>query len=123
MIEKVTEMATPYPVTFVPYSDLERSPVTLRFGRVAVHLVLDTPSTCLVSVPPRFRITDSDSPGAHMSVVVSLGTSFIISFNGGESEVRLGRRIIVRDVNTYTSTAHLRGADSEVHTLACREFP
>ena len=90
---------------YVPYSTLEKFPVTLYFGKVSIHLVMTTPSTCLVSVPSRFRIADSDSPGTHMSVIANLGTLFVVSYKERELEVRLGRRIIIHDTDTYTSSA------------------
>jgi hypothetical protein len=89
---------------YVPYSKLESSPMTLYFGKVPIHLVLASPSTCLVSVPSQFRISDSDMPGAHMTVIANLGTSFIVSYKGDECEVRLGRRITILNTDTYTSS-------------------
>ena len=86
---------------YVPYSKLEQSPVTLHFGKLPIHMILASPSTCMVSVSSLFRITDTDSPGSHMSVVVCLGTSFQISYKGMECEVRLGRRIVIQDSDTY----------------------
>ncbi len=85
---------------FVPLAVLERSPVTLQFGSVPITLVLATPHACLVSVPSQFIFTDSDSPGKHISTLVSLGTSFIVAYKGLECEVRLGRRITILDSDT-----------------------
>ncbi len=86
---------------YVPYTMLERSPVTLQLGKASVHLTLSSEHSCLVSVSPLFRIKDSDAPGeTALSVFVKLGTSFLTTYNGDECEVRLGRRITVRDVDT-----------------------
>lgn len=86
---------------YVPYAVLEKSPITLRFGKVPVHLVLASPSTCLISVSVLYLISDSDFPGKHMSVTANLGTSFLLSYMEEECELRLGRRIIVLDTDTY----------------------
>jgi hypothetical protein len=86
---------------YVPYAVLEKSPITLRFGKVPIHLVQNSPSTCLISVSVLFLISDSDFPGKRMSVTANLGTSFLLSYMGVECEVRLGRRITILDTNTY----------------------
>lgn len=86
---------------YVPYAVLEKSPITLGFGKVPVHFVMTSPTTCLVSVPALFHIKDSDVPGKHMSVTANLGTSFLLSYKGVECEVRLGRRITILDTDTY----------------------
>ena len=95
-------MLKPFDITdrescYVPYAALEKSPITLEFGKVPVHLVLTSLSTCLVTVPTLFRITGSDFPGNHMSATANMGTSFLISYKGVECEVRLGRRITILD--------------------------
>ncbi len=89
---------------FVPYLRLALSPITLHLGKVPIHLVLTSPTTCLVSVPPRFSITDSacaNGSGKLISVTTNIGTSFLVTYNGLECEVRLGRRITVLDADTY----------------------
>jgi hypothetical protein len=103
MGDKATELndITGLKLHFIPYSKLEASPITLRFGRVFIHLLLASSTTCLVAVPPMFRISDSDSPGSHVSVLANLGSAFLVSYKGAECEVRLGRRITIFDTDTY----------------------
>jgi hypothetical protein len=85
---------------YVPYTMLQRGPVILQLGRITITLTLSSANCCLVSVPPSFYFTDSESPNTSMiSTHVNLGTSFLVSYRGEECEVRLGRRITVRDPN------------------------
>lgn len=85
---------------YVPYTMLERSPVILQFGKVPLNITLSSLHACLVSVSPSFQIRDSEAPEeAVLSTTVNLGTSFLVSYNGKECEVRLGRRITVRDAD------------------------
>jgi hypothetical protein len=84
--------------SYVPYTMLERAPVMLQFGRVPLTLTLSSLHACLVSVSPSYRIMDSDSPDEPcISSLVALGTSFVVAYRGEECEVRLGRKITVRD--------------------------
>jgi hypothetical protein len=82
---------------YVPLSELEKGPVTLHFRKVPISLVMTSLNTCLVSVPPMYRIEDSDAPAPCISATVNLGTSFLIWYEGVECEVRIGRRITVSD--------------------------
>lgn len=87
---------------YVPYTMLERSPVTLRLGKAPIHITLSSSHACLVSVSPLFLIKDSENESESetvLSVVVKLGTSFLLTYNGDECEVRLGRRIMVKDAD------------------------
>ena len=87
---------------YVPYTMLERSDVTLQLGGATLHLTLLSKRSCMVYVPPLFLIMDSYAPGEiGLSVCVKVGTSFAVMYNGNECEVRLGRRITVRDVDSY----------------------
>ncbi len=86
--------------SYVPYTMLERASVILQFGKVPLNLTLSSLHACLVSVSPSYRIRDSDSPDTPgLSALVALGTSFIVSYQGDECEVRLGRKITVRDAS------------------------
>ena len=89
---------------YIPYSDLAASPVTLHVGRVPVTLVLTSDKCCTISIPPSFIMADSESSSQHncaISAQANLGTSFILSYQGSECEVRLGRIITVTDQSTY----------------------
>ncbi len=86
---------------YVPYTMLERTSVVLQFGKVPLTLTLSTLSACMVSVSNMHRIKDSDSPTElGISALVDVGTSFLLSYRGMECEVRLGRKITVRDACT-----------------------
>ena len=80
---------------YVPLSELEKAPVTLHFRKVPISLVMSSLHTCLVSVPPIYRIEDSDSSTPCISATVNLGTSFLVWYDGFECEVRVGRRITI----------------------------
>ena len=96
--------ATGRPTAYVPYSMLQRSPVVLKLGSIPLYITLSSLNSCLISVPAAYRIRDSDSISEHqsdahvVSAQVGLGTSFLVTYRGEECEVRLGRRIMVRDV-------------------------
>ena len=80
--------------SYIPYTMLERGAVCLMFGRVPLNITLSSLQTCLVSVPPAFRIRDSDRyfdrtldrtfdrtdqpDNITLSVLVGLGTSFVV---------------------------------------------
>ena len=92
--------ATGRPTAYVPYSMLQRSPVVLKLGSIPLYITLSSLNSCLISVPAAYRIRDSEHQSdAHVvSAQVGLGTSFLVTYRGEECEVRLGRRIMVRDV-------------------------
>lgn len=86
--------------SYVPYTMLERAPVVLQLGSIPINLNLYSLQACLVSVSPAYRIKDSDSPDTPaISSIVNLGTSFVVTYQGEECEVRLGRKITVRDAS------------------------
>ena len=110
--------------SYVPYTMLERAPVCLVLGKVRLNIVLSSLKSCLISVPPSFRIRDSDNESNHdrsdnsnslispdstqelgqdcvLSVTVRLGTSFVVSYHGSECEVILGRKITITDAGGY----------------------
>lgn len=86
--------------SYIPYTMLEMASVVLQFGPVPINLTLSSLHACLVSVSPSYRIRDSDDPDTPgISALVNLGTSFVVSYHGEECEVRLGRKITVRDAS------------------------
>ncbi len=94
------------PRSYVPYTMLERAPVCLVLGKVRLNIVLSSLKSCLISVPPSFRIRDSDNESNHdrsdvLSVTARLGTSFVVSYHGSECEVILGRKITITDAGGY----------------------
>ena len=104
-MNSTTKVAPSTNYTYIPYNELAASPVTLRVGAVPVTIVLTSSAGCTVSIPAKFIMTDSNSPNVRViSAHANLGTSFILSYNGSECEVRIGRKITVTDQSTYAQT-------------------
>jgi hypothetical protein len=96
---------------YIAYADLAASPVTFHFNCVPVTFTLTSQRSCTVSIPPAFKMKDSESlADMHdeymISAQVNLGTSFILTYRGSECEVRLGRRITISDSGTYIQQQH-----------------
>ena len=96
--------------SYIPYTMLQRGSVCLMFGKVPLNITMSSLNSCLVSVPPSFRIKDSDrdfdmisdeAENTTLSAFVGLGTSFVVSYHGSECEVRLGRKITITDAGEY----------------------
>ena len=81
----------------IPYDKLTGNFGCLLFGAVpyTVHLCPSDPERhCVLTLPEKFRVVDSPLKSA---LRVPLGGSFVLEYRGQECEVRVGRRILVRD--------------------------
>lgn len=91
---------------FVPFSELAHGYTVRLFGKVpltARACETDPEHYCWVSVPGDFMMSDSVHPDPLpreaycQSFRVPVGSSFWVQYREDECEVRVGRRISVRD--------------------------
>ena len=69
----------------------------LLFGKVPMSVRLEDGGHCTLSLPAEFIVTDPDTGETGRCLRAPLGTSFSLEYAGRECEVRVGRRIVVRD--------------------------
>ena len=90
--------------SFLSYTDLESSRCSMCcFDKINLTLTLcrdDPTHFCVLSLPPNFTFSP---PCRHARV--PLGSSFVLEYKGEECEVRVGRRILIVDQDTYISNA------------------
>jgi len=54
---------------------------------------------CTLSLPVSYVVKDQDTGSVGRAVRAKLGSPFILEYAGRECELRVGRRILVRDVS------------------------
>ena len=79
---------------YIPYVLLFSSPITLYFNGIPVTLCLHGPSSTSVSVPNRFKLTETALCFNQTAHTVPVGTSFVLEYKGSECEVHIGKRIV-----------------------------
>ena len=84
---------------FIPYQSLPSS--LSCFDKISLCLTLcpiDPDHYCIISLPMNFTFSPCQS------IRVPVGSSFTLEYNGLECDVRVGRRILIVDCDTYIST-------------------
>ena len=86
---------------FVSYESFQNVQCVTIFRKITLTLTLcqdDPTHFCILSLPPNFTFSLSCQ-----HVKVPLGSSFVLEYKGQECEVRVGRRILITDLDTYIS--------------------